>query len=170
MAGRSDGVDLFLPNRLSKARYSRAAAENPRWEQTMKALFEVVILPVSDPDRSLRFYRDQVGFDLDVDYAPVPDFRVIQLTPQGSGTSIQFGVGVTDAPPGSLQGLYLVVPNIEGCRSELTDRGVAVSEIRHKNTDGGWRGGFLPGPDPDRADYASFADFRDPDCNTWVLQ
>jgi catechol 2,3-dioxygenase-like lactoylglutathione lyase family enzyme len=136
----------------------------------MKALFEVVILPVSDPDRSLQFYRYQVGFDLDVDYAPAPDFRVIQLTPQGSGTSIQFGVGLTDAPPRSLPGLYLVVPDIESCQSELTDRGVAVGEIHHKNTDGGWRGGFLPGLDPDRADYASFAGFRDPDGNAWVLQ
>jgi len=136
----------------------------------MKALLEVVILPVSDLDRSLQFYRDQVGFDLDVDYAPAPGFRVIQLTPQGAGTSIQFGVGLTDAPPGSVQGLYLVVSDIEGGRSELTGRGVSVTEIRHKNTDGGWRGGFLPGLDPDRADYASFADFRDPDGNAWVLQ
>jgi catechol 2,3-dioxygenase-like lactoylglutathione lyase family enzyme len=136
----------------------------------MKALFEVVIVPVSDPDESLRFYRDQVGFDLDVDYAPAPGFRVIQLTPQGSSTSIQFGVGLTDAPPGSLRGLYLVVPDIEASRRELTDRGVSVSEIRHKDTDGGWRGGFLPGPDPDRADYASFADFSDLDGNSWVLQ
>jgi catechol 2,3-dioxygenase-like lactoylglutathione lyase family enzyme len=136
----------------------------------MKAQFEVVILPVSDPDRSLRFYRDQLGFDLDVDYAPTPDFRVIQLTPQGSSTSIQFGTGLTDAPTGSLCGLYLAVPDIEACRGELLDRGVTVSEIRHKNTDGGWRGGFLPGPAPGHADYASFADFRDPDGNTWVLQ
>ena len=135
----------------------------------MKALFEVVILPVSDPDRSLQFYRDQVDFDLDVDYAPASDFRVIQLTPQGSGASIQFGVGLTDASPGSAQGLYLVVSDIEACRTELADRGVAVSGIRHKNTDGGWRGGFLPGLAPDRADYASFADFCDPDGNAWVL-
>jgi hypothetical protein len=112
----------------------------------MKALFEVVILPVADPDRSLRFCRNQVGFALDVDYAPAPEFRVIQLTPQGSAASIQFGVGLTDAPPGSVRGLYLVVPDIEGCGSELTGRGVAVSEIRHKNTEGGWRGGVSPRP------------------------
>ena len=136
----------------------------------MKALFEAVILPVSDPDRSLRFHSEQVGFDLDVDYEPAPDCRGIQLTPQGSGTSIQFGVGLIDAPRGSLQAVYLVVPDIQSCHSELTDRGVAVSEIRHENTAGGWRGGFLPGLDPDRADYASFADFCDPDGNAWVLQ
>lgn len=136
----------------------------------MKALLEVVILPVSDPDASLRFYRDQVGFGLDVDYAPAPDFRVIQLTPQGSSTSIQFGVGLTDAPAGSARGLYLVVADIEASRRELTDHDVEVGELRHKNTDGGWRGGFLPGVDPGRADYASFAEFRDPDGNAWLLQ
>lgn len=136
----------------------------------MKASLEVVILPVSDPDQALRFYRDQVGFNLDVDYAPAPDFRVIQLTPEGSSTSIQFGVGLTDAPAGSVRGLYLVVPDIEDCRRELTERGVSVSDIRHKNTDGGWRGGFLDGVDLDRTDYASFADFRDLDGNAWVLQ
>jgi catechol 2,3-dioxygenase-like lactoylglutathione lyase family enzyme len=136
----------------------------------MKALVEVVILPVADPDVSLRFYRDRVGFNLDVDYAPAPEFRVIQLTPEGSATSVQFGFGLTDAQPGSVRGLYLVVHDIERYRAELTDRGVAVSEVRHKKTDGGWRGEFLPGLDPGRADYASFADFRDPDGNAWVLQ
>jgi catechol 2,3-dioxygenase-like lactoylglutathione lyase family enzyme len=136
----------------------------------MRAFFEVVILPVADPDRSLRFYRDEFGFDLDVDYAPAPDFRVIQFTPQGSSASIQFGVGLTDALPGSMCGLYLVVPDIEVCRNELTSRGVPVGEIRHKDTDGGWHGGFLPGLDPGRTDYASFADFHDPDGNAWVLQ
>ncbi|OBK45178.1 VOC family protein [Mycobacterium kubicae] len=136
----------------------------------MKALLEVIILPVSDADRSLRFYRDQVGFHLDVDYAPAPDFRVIQLTPEGSAVSIQFGVGLTDAVSGSVRGLYLVVPDIEGSRTELIARGVPVGDIRHKNTDGGWRGGYLAGVDPSRADYASFADFHDPDGNAWVLQ
>lgn len=136
----------------------------------MKAQLEVVILPVTDPDEALRFYRDQVGFDLDVDYAPAPDFRVIQLTPKGGAVSIQFGVGLTDAPAGSVRGLYLVVSDLEACRREMTDRGVPVSEIRHKDTAGGWRGGFLPGIDPDRSDYASFADFVDPDGNAWVLQ
>jgi catechol 2,3-dioxygenase-like lactoylglutathione lyase family enzyme len=136
----------------------------------MKAQFEVVTLPVSDPHDSLRFYHDLVGFDLDVDYAPAPHFRVIQLTPQGAATSIQFGVGVTDAPVGSVRGLYLVVPDIDASRRELAGRGVAVSDIRHKDTAGGWCGGFLPGVNPRRTDYASFADFRDPDGNTWVLQ
>lgn len=137
---------------------------------TIQARLEVVTVPVSDPDRSLRFYRDQLGFVLDVDYAPTPEFRVIQLTPPGSGTSIQFGVGLTDAMPGSQRGIYLVVSDIESYRDELTGRGVAVGGIRHKDIDGGWRGGFLPGVDPNRSDYASFADFVDPDGNSWVLQ
>jgi catechol 2,3-dioxygenase-like lactoylglutathione lyase family enzyme len=137
----------------------------------MRALFEVVMLPVSDPDRSLQFYRDKVGFGLDVDYAPTPQFRVVQLTPEGASTSIQFGVGLTDAAAGSVRGLYLVVSDIEAARSELTQRGVIVSEIRHKDTSGGgWHGGYLPGLDPDRADYASFAEFRDPDGNGWVVK
>jgi catechol 2,3-dioxygenase-like lactoylglutathione lyase family enzyme len=134
------------------------------------AHIEVVIVPVSDPDRSLRFYRDQVGFELDVDYAPAPDFRVVQLTPDGSATSIQLGVGLTDAAPGSLRGLYLVVADLAQYRGELLTRGVTVGDIRHKDTDGGWRGAFRPGIDSSRADYASFADFRDPDGNAWVIQ
>jgi catechol 2,3-dioxygenase-like lactoylglutathione lyase family enzyme len=109
----------------------------------VQAQFEVVTLPVSEPDKSLLFYRDQVGFDLDVDYAPAANFRVIQLTPQGAATSIQFGVGLTDAPIGSVRGLYLVVSDIDACRRELTGRGVVVSDIRHKDADGAWRGGFL---------------------------
>ena len=107
--------------------------------------------------------------DLDIDYAPAPDFRVIQLTPEGSSTSIQLGVGLTDTPAGPVRGLYLVVPDIEACWSELTDRGVTVSEIRRKDTDGGWRGVFHPGVDPDRADYARFADFGEPDGIAWVV-
>jgi catechol 2,3-dioxygenase-like lactoylglutathione lyase family enzyme len=137
----------------------------------MDALLEVVILPVSDPDKSLDFYRDKLGFVLDVDYVPTKEFRVVQLTPQGSSTSIQFGVGLTDAPPGSVQGLYLVVSDIAATRDELVDRGVGVSSIRHKDIDGGrWQGRFRPGADPQRADYASFADFADPDGNTWTIQ
>lgn len=137
----------------------------------MNATLEVVILPVSDPDKSLDFYRDRLGFTLDVDYAPTADFRVVQLTPEGSNTSIQFGVGLTDAHPGSVQGLYLVVDDVIAVRDELIDRGVGVTSIRHKDVDNGqWRGRFNLGADPDRADYASFADFSDPDGNTWVLQ
>ena len=94
----------------------------------------------------------------------------MQLTPHGAAASIQFGIGLIDAAAGSVRGLYLVVRDIDTARRELLGRGVAVSEIRHKDTEGSWRGGFLPGVDANRADYASFADFTDPDGNTWTLQ
>jgi catechol 2,3-dioxygenase-like lactoylglutathione lyase family enzyme len=137
----------------------------------VKATLEVVILPVSDPAKSLDFYRDKLGFTLDVDYTPTSDFRVVQLTPPGSSTSIQFGVGLTDAHPGSVQGLYLVVDDVIAVRDELIAHGVGVTSIRHKDVDTGqWRGRFHLGVDPNRSDYASFADFSDPDGNTWVLQ
>ena len=113
----------------------------------MNATLEVVILPVSDPDKSLDFYRDKLRFALDVDYFPTKDFRVVQLTPPGSSTSIQFGVGLTDAPPGSVQGLYLVVTDVAAVRDELIDRGVGVSSIRHKDVESGqWRGATASAP------------------------
>jgi catechol 2,3-dioxygenase-like lactoylglutathione lyase family enzyme len=137
----------------------------------MIASLEVVVLPVSDPDKSLDFYRNKLGFALDVDYSPANGFRVIQLTPEGSSTSIQFGFGLTDAPPGSVKGLYLVVGDIAAARDDLVDRGVGVSPIRHKDVEGGqWLGRFRLGADPDRADYSSFADFTDPDGNAWIIQ
>jgi catechol 2,3-dioxygenase-like lactoylglutathione lyase family enzyme len=131
---------------------------------------EVITLPVSDVDRALRFYVDQVGFELDVDYSPNDTFRVVQLTPPGSNCSIQIGKGLTDAPVGSLRNIYLVVADLEAARSRLLERGVMVSQIRHKTPIGAWNGGFAPGLDPSRADYASFANFSDPDGNSWVLQ
>jgi len=137
----------------------------------VKATLEVVILPVSDVDKARDFYRDRLGFTLDVDYAPTADFRVLQLTPPGSETSIQFGIGLTDVPAGSVQGLYLVVDDIVAVRDELVHHGVGVTSIRHKDIETGqWRGRFRLGVDPHRTDYASFAEFSDPDGNTWVLQ
>jgi catechol 2,3-dioxygenase-like lactoylglutathione lyase family enzyme len=131
---------------------------------------EVITLAVSDVDRALRFYVDQVGFELDVDYQPTSDFRVVQLTPPGSGCSIQIGAGLTDARIGSMRNTYLVVTDLEATRSELLERGVEVSEIRHKTPVGAWDGSLASGVDPEHGDYASFADFADPDGNTWVLQ
>ena len=131
---------------------------------------EVVTLPVSDVERALRFYVEQVGFTLDVDYSPNGAFRVVQLTPPGSGCSIQIGKGLTDAPVGSLRNVFLVVRDLEAARSRMVERGVDVGEIRHKTPIGAWDGGFEPGLDPARGDYASFADFSDPDGNSWVLQ
>lgn len=97
----------------------------------VKFSLEVITLPVSDVGRALRFYVDQVGFTLDVDYAPNETFRVVQLTPPGSGCSVQIGRGVTDAPAGSLRNLYLVVTDLEAVRNVLLQRGVKVSDIRH---------------------------------------
>jgi catechol 2,3-dioxygenase-like lactoylglutathione lyase family enzyme len=131
---------------------------------------QVITLAVSDVDEAAAFYTQQVGFTLDVDYHPVPGFRVVQLTPPGSACSVQLGAGLTDAAPGSARATYLTVTDIEAARAELIGRGVKVSEIRHKSPVETWAGGWAPGADPDRRDYASFADFADPDGNTWVIQ
>lgn len=131
---------------------------------------EAVMVPVRNVERAKQFYVEQVGFTLDVDYAPNDKFRVIQLTPPGSKCSIQIGVGVTDAPAGSLRNVYLVVADLEAARNRLRERGVDVGDIRHKIPIGAWNGGFALGLDPVRGDYASFANFSDPDGNTWVLQ
>lgn len=112
---------------------------------------EVITLPVSDVDRALRFYVDQVGFALEVDYSPNDSFRVVQLTPPGSGCSIQIGNGLTDAPVGSLRSVYLVVADLEVARSRLLERGVEVSEIRHKMPIGAWDGSFAPAWTPREA-------------------
>jgi catechol 2,3-dioxygenase-like lactoylglutathione lyase family enzyme len=126
---------------------------------------ELVLIPVSDVDRAKSFYTDKVGFTLDVDHRAGDDFRVVQLTPPGSACSIAVGKGITDATPGSARGTHLVVSDIVATRAELVGRGVEVSEARHLES-----GTWVPGPDPEHRDYASFADFRDPDGNTWVLQ
>jgi len=127
---------------------------------------ELVLIPVSDVDRAKRFYLDQAGFDLIVDTPTgLPGQRVVQVTPRGSACSIGFGTGLTAAEPGSQQGLHLVVRDILAARSELAARGVEVGEVRHISG-----GTWSPGPDPDRANYQSFAEFTDPDGNLWLLQ
>jgi catechol 2,3-dioxygenase-like lactoylglutathione lyase family enzyme len=126
---------------------------------------ELVLIPVSDIDRAKGFYTEKSGFALDVDHQPNEEFRVVQMTPPGSSCSITIGKGITDAAPGSYKGTHLVVTDIEAARAELVERGVEVSDIRHMGQDG-WQ----PGPDPNHTDYASFADFADPDGNTWILQ
>ena len=105
---------------------------------------EVITIPVSDVDRALRFYKDQLGFHLDVDYSPNHASRVVQLTPSGSACSIQIGKGLTDAPVGSVSNVYLVVPDLEATRSQLLEHGTAVSSIRHKTPIGAWMEVSLP--------------------------
>jgi catechol 2,3-dioxygenase-like lactoylglutathione lyase family enzyme len=126
---------------------------------------EVVSLPVTDVDRALAFYTEHVGFALDVDYQPTADFRVVQLTPPGSACSVQLVAGSH-----RLHDLYLVTTDLAAERDDLIARGVPVGPIRHKDPIEAWAGGFVPGLDPQRRDYASFADFADPDGNTWTVQ
>ena len=127
---------------------------------------EVIVLPVSDVDRSKRFYGS-LGWRLDADFSNDDDWRVVQFTPPGSPCSIHFGKGVTNAPPGSAQGLYLVVNDIEAARAELIGHGADVSEVFHFAGIGGPR---RPGLDPERRSYNSLAVFSDPDGNGWLLQ
>ncbi len=145
-------------------------SSNPVNSQTMK--LEVVVLPVADVDRAKDFYKT-LGWRLDADFVTGEDFRVIQLTPLGSECSIIFGKGVTSAAPGSVQGLHLIVYDIEAAHAELIDRGVEVSEVFH-DADGIFHhagtAGRVTGLDPKRRDYSSFASFSDPDGNGWILQ
>jgi catechol 2,3-dioxygenase-like lactoylglutathione lyase family enzyme len=126
---------------------------------------ELVLIPVSDVDRAKAFYSETAGFKLEVDHRAGDNFRVVQLTPPGSACSIAIGIGITDAAPGSVRGTHLVATDIEAARAELVGRGVGVSEIRHLAS-----GTWVSGVDPEHHDYNSFADFSDPDGNTWVLQ
>jgi catechol 2,3-dioxygenase-like lactoylglutathione lyase family enzyme len=126
---------------------------------------ELVLVPVSDVDRAKAFYTEQVGFNLDVDTEPVDGFRIVQMTPPGSACSITVGTRLELADPGSLRGTHLIVSDIEATRAELVERSVDVSEIYHFEA-----GGREQGPDPERRDYGSYAEFHDPDGNTWVLQ
>ena len=159
----------------SEVRSNDAATNASASSVDMK--FEIVVIPVSDVDRAKEFYA-RLGWRLDADFAHGNDWRVIQFTPPGSGCSVIFGKNVTAAVPGSAQGLYLIVSDIEVARKELLDRGVAISEVFH-DADGVYAGNDEPylfgrlrvsGPDPDHRSYRSFASLRDPDGNGWLLQ
>ena len=129
--------------------------------------YEVTVLPVADVDRAKAFYQD-LGWRLDADFPIDEHYRVVQLTPPGSPASIQFGTGLTTMAPGSMQGMYLIVADIDAARKELIGRGADVSEVWHGRGLG--TDGHVPGPDPERASYRSFASFTDPDGNRWLLQ
>ena len=135
---------------------------------------EVVILPVADVDRAKKFYAD-LGWRLDADFPFDNGFRVVQFTPPGSPCSIQFGSKLTPAAPGSSQGNYLVVSDIDAARAELAGRGAEVSPVFHPSIPGAQfeplgKTGRDPGPAPDHGTYRSFATFKDPDGNGWLLQ
>jgi catechol 2,3-dioxygenase-like lactoylglutathione lyase family enzyme len=131
----------------------------------MDMQLELIVIPVTDVDRAKAFYVDQLGFKLEVDHQPNEHFRVVQATPVGSGCSIAFGKGIGEMPPGTMQGTYLVVPDIEAAVTELRDRGVEVDGPFHFTETG-----QTPGLDPNRTDYATMASFADPDGNTWLIQ
>ncbi len=139
--------------------------------------FEIVVIPVANVDRAKEFYG-RLGWRLDADYDSGKDFRVIQFTPPGSGCSIIFGKNVTPAAPGSSQGLYLIVSDIEAARKNVLDRGVEISEVFHDSA-GEYAGTDEPylfgrvrvsGPDAEHRSYRSFASFKDPDGNGWLFQ
>ena len=142
--------------------------------KTVDLKLEVVVIPVADVDRAKEFYGS-LGWRLDADFPFDNGFRVVQFTPPGSGASIQFGTNMTTAAPGSAQGLYLIVSDIEAARGALAAHGVDVSEVFHPETPGaqfqpGRTSGRASGPAPDRSSYGSFATFSDPDGNSWLLQ
>jgi catechol 2,3-dioxygenase-like lactoylglutathione lyase family enzyme len=133
---------------------------------------EVVVIPVSDVDRTRRFY-ESLGWRLDADFSNGDDWRLVQMTPPGSPCSVMFGKGFTPAAPGSVQGTFLVVDDLETARAQLIGQGVEVSQVFH--FDGNLlratgTKGRVPGPDPDGRSYLSFASFSDPDGNGWLLQ
>lgn len=136
----------------------------------MNVNLEVVSIPVSDVDRALEFYRDRLGWRVDADIKGA-DFRVVQITPTGEGhTSIAFGSGIPMAPPGSMRHLELVTSDIVAAREELAERGVNVTEVYHGPGSPFFPKARIPGADPNRASYSSYASFEDPDGNGWTLQ
>jgi catechol 2,3-dioxygenase-like lactoylglutathione lyase family enzyme len=138
----------------------------------MDMKLEVVVIPVADADRSAQFYKS-LGWRLDADIAPDANFRVVQLTPPGSPTSVIFGTGVTDQAPGSAQGLQLTVTDIQSARDDLLSHGAPVSEVFHDAGGIFHHAGIearVAGPDPQGRSYCSFLSFSDPDGNGWVLQ
>src|SRR6202171_6544509 len=159
-----------------KERTQPTAIETPK-APTVDLKLEIAVIPVSDVDRAKAFYAG-LGWRLGADFAAGDDWRVIQFTPPGSPASVIFGKNVTAAAPGSAQGLYLIVSDIDAARNELRSRGADVSEIFHPvgdvhtGTDEPYLSGRnrVSGPDPHRGSYRSYASFRDPDGNGWLLQ
>jgi catechol 2,3-dioxygenase-like lactoylglutathione lyase family enzyme len=156
---------------MSSTQISNEPANQKSTAAAIDLKLEVVIVPVSDVDRAKRFYEG-LGWRLDADFATGEEWRVVQMTPPGSPCSVMFGKGLTTAAPGSVQGTFLIVDDIEAARAELLGFGVDVSELFH--FDGGLRvvgtTGRAPGPDPKGHSYGTWASFSDPDGNGWLLQ
>jgi catechol 2,3-dioxygenase-like lactoylglutathione lyase family enzyme len=131
----------------------------------MDMKLELIVIPVNDVDRAKAFYVDQLGFKLEVDSQPNEQFRIVQATPVGSGCSIAFGIGIGEMPPGTMQGMHLVVPDIEAALAVLRGRGVTVDGPFHFTETG-----QTPGLAPGRPDYGTFASINDPDGNVWLVQ
>ncbi len=153
---------------------SQVSSDDAGGAATIGTALEVIVIPVSDVDRAKEFYS-RLGWRLDADVAAGGDFRLIQFTPPGSVCSIQFGTNLTSAAPGSASGLYLIVPDIEAARAELTARGADLSEVFHEGEIGArfhpvGASDRLGGPAPDHQSYGSFLSFEDPDGNGWVVQ
>ena len=138
---------------------------------TIDTKLEVIVIPVADVDRAKRFYEG-LGWRLDADFSNGNDWRLVQMTPPGSACSVMFGKGFTSAVPGSVQGTFLVVDNLESERADLTKRGVTVTDVFHFAGDQLVLGakGRETGRDPQGRSYLSFASFSDPDGNSWLLQ
>ena len=153
---------------MSATQTSSDAATNMPGAVAIPMRFEVTVLPVADTDRAKAFYQ-RLGWRLDADFTIDEHYRIVQFTPPGSPASIQFGIGMTKLTPGSLQDLMLIVDDIDAARKELISHGANVTEVWHGRGVGG-PGGRLPGPDPERRSYRSFASFTDPDGNSWLLQ
>jgi predicted enzyme related to lactoylglutathione lyase len=156
---------------MSSAQASSERATGRPKAATVDMSLEAVVIPVSDVDRAKSFY-ESLGWRLDADAAPSDEYRIVQFTPPGSGCSIQFGTNVASGAPGSAEGLYLIVSEIEAARDALVAQGVDVTEVFHEGA-GGARfhdAGRVAGPATDRKSYGSFASFSDPDGNGWLLQ
>jgi catechol 2,3-dioxygenase-like lactoylglutathione lyase family enzyme len=154
---------------MSTAQTASSTSGDPKATADLK--LEVVVLPVADVERSKEFYAN-LGWRLDADFAFDSGFKLVQFTPPGSATSIQFGTHLTTTAPGSVKNTYLVVSDIEAARDEIAAKAVEISEVFHPTAPGSQFGGDgnVTGPSPDRGTYRSFATFADPDGNTWLLQ
>src|SRR6266436_1840015 len=177
LPAREDAARLANRSCLTYAPDTLITTEETAMSIGIDMKFEIVVIPVSDIDRAKKFYAN-LGWRLDAEFGDGKGFRILQFTPPGSACSVIFGKNVTAAAPGSAQGLYLIVSDLEAARDDLRSRSVEISEAFHgagdvyAGTDEPYLFGRLrvSGPDPDHGSYRSFASFKDPDGNGWLFQ